>query len=129
MKLILTKIGVAALLMAGAGVGGAPAASADGGDYGFGPNCDTVPIGFFKAKLRTVCDTPIRPDGSWSRRRVFWIPAHHVSAQSDCSSSTYSSHCTFTDAYDVDDTIVDGPDNYVVFPDNVLPDEPGHLPV
>jgi hypothetical protein len=102
----------------------APIAHADQ----FGPNCDTVPIGFFKAKLRTVCDTPIRPDGSWSRKRIFWIPAHHVDAQSDCSSSTYSSHCTYTEAHDVDDTIVDGPDEYVVFPDNVLPDEPGHLP-
>jgi hypothetical protein len=103
----------------------APIAHADQ----FGPNCDTVAIGIFKAKLRTVCDTPIRPDGSWSRKRIFWIPAHHVDAQSDCSSSAYSSHCTYTEAHDVDDTIVDGPDEYVVFPDNVLPDEPGHLPL
>ena len=66
--------GVAALLFTVGAMVGAPLASADPG-YGFPANCDTVPIGFFKAKLRTVCDTPIRPDGSWSRKRVFWIPA------------------------------------------------------
>ncbi|WP_284235764.1 CDGP domain-containing protein [Mycobacterium antarcticum] len=99
----------------------------------FGPNCqtDNVRRGILglSFQTRTICDTPIRSDGSWSRKRIYWIPAHHVSAQSNCTSSTYSSHCTFTDAYDVDDTIVDGPDEYVVFPDNVLPDEPGHMPV
>ncbi|GLP83645.1 hypothetical protein TUM20984_50650 [Mycobacterium antarcticum] len=107
----------------------APVASADQ----FGPNCqtDNVRRGILglSFQTRTICDTPIRSDGSWSRKRIYWIPAHHVSAQSNCTSSTYSSHCTFTDAYDVDDTIVDGPDEYVVFPDNVLPDEPGHMPV
>jgi hypothetical protein len=123
----MTKTGVAALLLAFGAVIGAPPGHADPG-YGFPANCDTVPIGFFKAKLRTVCDTPIRPDGSWGRKRVFWIPAHHVDAQSDCSSSSYSSHCSYTEAHDVDDTVVGGPDDYVVFPDNVLADEPGHLP-
>jgi hypothetical protein len=124
----MLKTGLAALTLAlGAALAAPGLAAADPG-YGFPANCDTVPIGFFKAKLRTVCDTPVRPDGSWSRKRVFWIPAHHVDAQSDCTSGSYSSHCTFTEAHDVDDTVVDGPDEYVVFPDNVLPDEPGHLP-
>lgn len=105
----------------------APAAHADAG-Y---PNCqtDVVHRGLLglQAQQRTICDSPVRPDGSWQRARVFWIPAHHVSAQSNCYSGSYSSHCTFTDAYDVDDTVVDQ-NSYVVFPDNVLPDEPGHLP-
>jgi hypothetical protein len=98
----------------------------------FGPNCvtDNVRGGFLNLTMRTrtICDTGLRPDGSWGRTRTFWIPAHHVSAQSDCTSGDYSSHCTFTDAYDAPDTIVQQ-DKYDVFPDNVLPDEPGHVPV
>jgi hypothetical protein len=114
-------------LMAIGTVVGAPSAAADQ----FGINCDTTTVhtGFLglNVQQRTICDTPFRPDGSWGRTRTFWIPAHHVSAQSDCSSSSYSSHCTYTDAYDVDDTVVQQ-DKYDVFPYNVLPDEPGHLP-
>jgi hypothetical protein len=116
----------AALLLAMGAALAAPVAIAHADQ--FGANCQTDPIGIFKAKQRTICDTPVRPDGSWGRTRTFWIPAHHVSAQSDCTSSSYSSHCTYTDAYDVDDTVLEQ-EKYVVFPDNVLPDEPGHLPV
>jgi hypothetical protein len=107
---------------------GAPPAAADQ----FGPNCqtDNVRTGFLglSFQTRTICDTPLRGDGSWGRTRTFWIPAHHVSAQSDCTSGSYSSHCTFTEAHDVDDNILHQ-EKYDVFPDNVLPDEPGHMPV
>ncbi|MDT5069503.1 MAG: hypothetical protein QOK02_5658 [Mycobacterium sp.] len=124
-----TKRGVAALLFTFVAVlVGTPPAHADQ----FGPNCQTDQVrrGIFGLdfQTRTICDTPIRPDGSWGRTRTFWYPAHHVSAQSDCTSGSYSSHCTFTEAHDVDDTIIQQ-DKYDVFPDNVLPDEPGHMPI
>jgi hypothetical protein len=125
-----TKTAAAALLLAVGALIGTPAVPAHADQ--FGPNCvtDNVHGGFLNlsVRTRTICDTPLRPDGSWGRTRTFWVPAHHVSAQSDCSSSTYSSHCTYTDAYDVGDTITQQ-DKYDVFPDNVLPDEPGHVPV
>jgi hypothetical protein len=121
-------LAVSFLMAIGAAVGAPAVAVADQ----FGPNCvtDNVKGGFLNlvTRTRTICDTPLRPDGSWGRTRSFWIPAHHVSAQSDCTSGSYSSHCTFTEAHDVDDTIVQQ-DKYDVFPDNVLPDEPGHVPV
>jgi hypothetical protein len=91
-------------------------------NFGY-PNCDTSGVGIFKAKQRTLCDTPIRPDGSWTRERVFWVPAHQVPFT--CDYGTYSSSCS--GGYFVDDSIISD-ESYVVFPDNVLPDEPGHLP-
>jgi hypothetical protein len=121
-------LAVSFLMAIGAAVGAPGVAVADQ----FGPNCVTenVPGGFLNlgTRTRTICDTPLRPDGSWGRTRTFWIPAHHVSAQSDCTSGSYSSHCTYTEAHDVDDTITQQ-DKYDVFPYNVLPDEPGHVPV
>jgi hypothetical protein len=120
MKTTLALLTLSAIAVIG--VTAAPPAAADQ----FGPNCQTDAIGIFKAKQRTVCDTPIRPDGSWGRTRTFWIPAHHVDAQSDCYGGSYSTHCSYTDAYDVDDAVLEQ-EKYVVFPDNVLPDEPGHL--
>jgi hypothetical protein len=104
------------------GVGAAPTATADP----MPPNCVNDPIGLFKAKQRIICDTPIRPDGSWSRERVFWVPAHQVPLTTNCY-GTYSVTCSTTGGYFVDDSVLDD-QTYLVFPDNVLPDEPGHLP-
>lgn len=105
---------------------GAPLAHADQ----FGPNCatDQVRRGFLGLDLqtRTICDTPPRPDGSWGRTRTFWYPAHYVKPSSSCSYGTYSSHCTYDEGGYVDDKIIEQ-QKYDVFPDNVLPDEPGRL--
>jgi hypothetical protein len=100
----------------------APPASADP----IPPNCENDPVGIFKAKQRMICDTPIRPDGSWSRERMFWVPAHQVPTTTTCSGD-YSVTCSTYDGYWADNAILDD-QNYIVFPDNVLPDEPGHLP-
>ncbi len=68
---------------------------------------------------RTICDTPRRADGSWTRARQYWTPAHYVPV------SCYRWNCT--GGYDVGDT-VSRYEEYVVFDSNVLPDEPGWLP-
>lgn len=86
------------------------------------PGCDSVPWGFFASQVRTLCDGPMRPDGSWSRARVIWVPAHQVPFT--CSYGRYSSSCT--GGYFVDDSVVSA-EEYPVTPETVLPDEPGYL--
>lgn len=70
---------------------------------------------------RTICDGPVAGDGSWLRFREFWTPAHYVPVTCygryyiSCSGGYYQERTS------------KGIESYVVFPDNVLPDEPGHL--
>ena len=85
--------------------------------------CETIHWGFLGSQLRTVCDGPVQPDGSWMRYRVVWVPAHHVPYSTYCG--TYS--CSSSGGYSVGQTVV-AKEIYVVFPTNVLPDEPGWLP-
>lgn len=104
----------------GVGIAVAPPASA------LPPGCVSQPWGFLGSQTRQICDDPIRPDGSWLRRRIIGVPAHYRNASSSCSGGTYYSSCTFYPAgwvaeYDTDD------ETYVVTPDTVLPDEPGHI--
>jgi hypothetical protein len=67
------------------------------------------------------------PDGSWMRHRVIGVPAHTEYPHSSCTSSTYSSNCTYYPGGYVPE--VDSDDEwYAVRPETVLPDEPGHLP-
>lgn len=89
-------------------------------------NCEQIPWGFFGSQRRMICDGPIRPDGSWERERVIGVPAHYRNASSECSSGSYSSRCTFYPAGWVEQVTVED-SVYVVFPSNVLPNEPGHL--
>lgn len=91
------------------------------------PNCESRPWGLFGSQTRQICDGPIQGDGSWMRERIIGVPAHYVNASSSCSSSTYSSNCTFYPAGWVDDRI-SADETYPVTVDTVLPDEPGHLP-
>ena len=93
-------------------------------------NCftDNVRRGIFGLQFltRTMCDGPILPDGSWMRSRVIGIPRHYQNAHSSCTSSTYSSDCTYYEAGWVAEQIFEQ-DFYSVRPETVLPDEPGHI--
>ena len=116
-----TLVAVAAgAALAFTGTAWAAQAEADA-DPGIG--CETIRWGFLGSQRRTVCDGPTRPDGSWTRARVVWTPAHYVPVS--CYSGRYSSSCS--GGYHVDQT-VQAQESYVVFPSNVLPDEPGWLP-
>jgi hypothetical protein len=86
-----------------------------------GAGCQTVLWGFLGSERRTLCDGPIRPDGSWTRERAVWTPAHYVPVT--CSGYYYIS-CS--GGYAVSQSI-DSDETYPVTPDTVLPDEPGHL--
>lgn len=90
------------------------------------PGCESIKWGFLGSQTRVICDGPIRSDGSWMRERVIGVPAHYVNASSSCSHSSYSSNCTFYPGGWVDDRI-QSDETYLVTPDTVLPDEPGHL--
>lgn len=90
------------------------------------PGCEQIPWGFLGSQQRLICDGPIRPDGSWERERVIAVPAHYQNATSHCYSSGYSSDCSFSPAGWVNQVTIEDT-SYVVFPDNVLGNEPGHL--
>jgi hypothetical protein len=92
-----------------------------------GANCQTDPWGFLGSQRRTLCDGPVSSDGSWSRERTIWAPAHYstpiCTSRSGSSSSSYTS-CS--GGYYIDERLM-GNETYPVRPDTVLPDEPGHL--
>lgn len=90
------------------------------------PNCEQIPWGFLGTQRRMICDGPIRPDGSWERERVIGVPEHYRNASTECYGGSYSSSCTFYPAGWVAQVTVEDT-TYVVFPSNVLPNEPGHL--
>jgi hypothetical protein len=110
LELTLSAIAVIAVI----GVGAASPATADP----MPPNCVNDPIGIFKVKQRLICDMQTRPDGSWSRERVFWIPAHQVPA------STQSLARPMTATGPTTPSSTTRPTSST---DNVLADEPGHL--
>jgi hypothetical protein len=85
-------------------------------DYGFW---------FLKGTVRTICDGAIRPDGSWLRNREFYTPAHQVPMTTNCYGYRYIT-CTTYGGY-WQQRMSNGIEDYIVFPYNVLPDEPGHL--
>jgi len=85
--------------------------------------CESIHWGLFGSQRRLICDGPIRPDGSWERARAVITPAHYVPFS--CYSGIYYSNCS--GGYNVDLTI-QSRETYIVFPYNVLPDEPGWLP-
>lgn len=92
-----------------------------------GFSCQTTSgIWLFKGTRRDLCDSAIRPDGSWTRLREFYTPAHNVPLTTYCSGGIYYSSCSTSGGY-FQPMVSNGVENYVVFPDNVLPDEPGHL--
>jgi hypothetical protein len=86
------------------------------------PNCQTDPFGILGSQRRTLCDGPISSDGSWSRERTIWAPAHYV--PSSCLGGSASSSCS--GGYSVPEHMVSN-ETYPVRLDTVLPDEPGHL--
>ncbi|OBI95582.1 hypothetical protein [Mycobacterium sp. 1465703.0] len=114
---------ISGALVAGALAAAGPAHAAP--DPSVGPNCDTVPWGFLFSQRRTICDGPVHADGSWDRKRSIWTPAHTVPITTNCYGSSYVT-CTTTGGQFVPFTINDQ-QIYPVTPENVLPDEPGHL--
>jgi hypothetical protein len=88
-----------------------------------GGACKTEPFGFLGSQRRTLCDGPIAGDGSWSRERTIWVPAHRTSYSCTSRNDSYGS-CY--GGYFVDERLISN-ETYPVRPDTVLPDEPGHL--
>ena len=124
--LLATTIGATA-------VGLAATSRADAGDQipnipGPAANCKTDPWGFVGSQRRTLCDGPISSDGSWSRERTIWVPAHYSAPMCTGTSSgrSYSSYTNCYGGYFVNERLISN-ETYPVRPDTVLPDEPGHL--
>ena len=91
------------------------------------PGCVTDRgIWLFHGTARTLCDGPVLPDGSWHRWREFWTPAHQVPMSCYTSGSRYYATTNCTGGYWQERTS-NGVEDYPVFPDTVLPDEPGHI--
>ncbi|AIW02932.1 hypothetical protein PBI_LARENN_37 [Mycobacterium phage Larenn] len=106
----------------------APTAQADElawpSDYD--PGCDNIRWGFLGSQVRTICDGPRRPDGSWTRGRLISVPAHTRPAKTTCS-GTYSVTCTYYEARDVDMKIIEKV-HYDVTDATIPEGEPGYLP-
>ncbi|KAB7752782.1 CDGP domain-containing protein [Mycolicibacterium mucogenicum] len=105
---------LAVLVLAGNAIAYATTSKADS-------SCQVVAWGFFASQRRTLCDSLIRPDGSWQRQRIFWVPRHQVPIT--CS-GTYFITCS---GGQIVDQYVISAETYTVTPDTVLPDEPAHL--
>lgn len=80
----------------------------------------------FQSNTRTLCDGPIQADGSWLRGREFWSPAYTTAARSSCSGSYSYRSCTYYPERFVSRRS-NGVERYVVTPETVLADEPGHI--
>ncbi|WP_457920692.1 CDGP domain-containing protein [Mycolicibacterium psychrotolerans] len=74
-----------------------------------------------KATTRTICDSEVRPDGSWFRQRQFYAPAYLAPGHSYCSSY----ECTYYPPEWVPE--FNKYESYMLTPNTVLPDEPGHI--
>lgn len=88
--------------------------------------CKTDPFGPLGQWRRTLCDGPVAADGSWSRERTIWVPAHY--SMPICTSRSSSSYSSYNDCYGgymVNERLISN-ETYPVRPDTVLPDEPGH---
>jgi hypothetical protein len=91
------------------------------------PGCQTSPWGFLGlTKQRLICDGPILPDGSWWRHRVIGRPGYWARPSRSCTYGDYSSYCTYDDGGWVPERD-DDDETYLVRPETLLPDEPGHL--
>jgi hypothetical protein len=113
---------LAAPLMIAASLAAAPTAEAD--DYDSG--CEYIRWGFLGSQMRTICDGPRRPDGSWQRGRLISIPSHTLPARSTCS-GTYSVTCTYREKQEVDMKIIEKV--FYDLTDGTIPEgEPGWLP-
>lgn len=113
---------IAAAVLAFTGTALAPPAQADNVS-GCQDEFKLIP---FQSTRRLICDGDFRPDGSWWRAREFYTPAHQVPLHTYCSGGVYYSSCSTSGGYFQPRTS-NGVETYIVFPDNVLPDEPGHL--
>lgn len=91
-----------------------------------GAICQTEPWGFVGSQRRTLCDGPISADGSWTRERTIWVPAHRTLYRCTSGSGSSSSSSSCYGGYLVNQSLVSN-ESYPVRPETVLPDEPGHL--
>jgi hypothetical protein len=109
----------------------APIAGAD-------PGCESIRWGFLGSQTRQLCDGPIRPDGSWMRTRTFLVNAYQEYNEICTPSFTGSFSDSFPGGFSGGESCTRYPtrwvpervkseETYVVTPDTVLPDEPGHL--
>lgn len=115
--LALTAYGA---ILAGAGLGYATDAHADAVS-----GCQDDFWFTFGSTRRVLCDGVTRPDGSWLRAREFYTPAHQVPMRTSCYGTYYVS-CTTSGGY-WQERLSKGVETYIVTPDTVLPDEPGHI--
>lgn len=88
--------------------------------------CHTDNWGLLGSQRRTLCDSAIRPDGSWMRGRVIWTPAHQVPLTCFSSGGNYISSTNCSGGYFAPESVQDN-ETYPVRPNTVLPDEPGHI--
>lgn len=101
---------LAAAVMAAVMVVCSPPASADP----LPPNCERVPIFGINPYIREICDTPIQPDGRWTRLRSLTYPQH---SGINCG---WGVQCVIPQSQSPVEA-------YALTADTIPPGEPGHL--
>lgn len=112
------KIAAVTAVTVVASLAGAPLANADAQ-----PGCQNDRWGFLGTQTRSICDGPMVADGSWTRFRMIWVPAHQVPISTYCSS--YS--CSTSGGYWANEQVFEKV-KYPVTADTVVAGEPGWLP-
>lgn len=79
-----------------------------------------------QATRRVLCDGPMQPDGSWTRAREFYTPAHNVPLTCSTYGGSYYSSTSCSGGYWVPRQS-EGIETYPVNPVIKLADEPGHI--
>lgn len=89
------------------------------------PGCVRIPILGLDPHVRTICDTKIRPDGSWTRfRGDEWIQ----STRSSCDGVYYKGgQCPPWLENDVVPGHQSPVEQYIVTAETIPPGEPGHI--
>lgn len=89
------------------------------------PGCESIPFYGLNPYIRSICDDPIQPDGSWLRYRVLWHPTY---VHSTCFGVIYEGGCPnwAKDSRDIVQASRNT-DLYVVTADTIPAGEPGHL--
>lgn len=116
----IARLAGAALLTAALAAGSVTVAADARADYEPGCVSQFWMYGL-RGTTRTLCDGPVRADGSWMRIRQFYAPRRYVPMT--CNWGSYGGSCYggyWLEEFDKRDT-------YPVTPDTVLPDEPGHI--
>lgn len=92
------------------------------------PGCTTDTIFGLNPHYRSICDSPLQPNGSWTRTRQLWSKQYVGSLCGDYGYMTRTGYvCPDWAPRDITPAAQGPVETYVVTPDTIPPGEPGYL--